>query len=670
MAMTNYSSKLVYTGYCGGDTSQPIYVYVAYKSEQNTTTNKSTVYAGMYVTTPAGWNIGAWEDFNGSYVGSTGNTFNGSIPMFTGTRWLAENLSFTVNHNDDGSGSATIYWKWGVNSPWGRIQNISGNFSISLPTIPRKSGVSVGATSCRMGSSLAINIDRKASSFTHTLRYKFGSAAGTIATGVGTSYAWKVPDLASYCNNATSGQATIYCDTYSGSTKIGESSVAVTLTVPAATKPSFPNGDVIIGTGNTITTTRGSANFRLTLTYAFGNSTGTIAEKTTGGVSWTPSYDLAKLIPSATRGYGTLTCTTYNGTVEVGREAIGFYAVVPENEETKPQFTESGLTLTPSGSLGGAFAGLYIKGKTGIKAAFQATSKYSTIAEYSITTNGMVAKGNPATTGVFESSGTIKYTATVKDARGFTRSVTGNVEVIHYDIPQVIPATGQNEVICHRCLTNGTPDSGGTHLLIKAGRKYSQVAANGQQNNFCQLRYSIKLSTANSYGDWQTIIAKTDTTTNEATLIVPNAVPSVTASYDVRISAVDDLTEPDPMRFIIPTDEVTLHLKDGGKGAAFFGYAQEDGVLAVYGNLKADAMGFRGMLSRVENGDFNLCLDDGYYLINTGSVLNSPSAGALGILEVLNNTYVMQRATLNNGSVYFRCGTSVEAMQNAAWTKL
>ena len=670
MAMTNYSSRLVYTGYCDGDTSQPIYVYVAFKSEQSTPNNQSTIYAGMYVTTPAGWNIGSWDDYYGSYVGSTGNTFNGSIPMFSGTRWLAENLSFTVNHNADGSGSATIYWKWGVNSPWGRIQNISGSFSISLPTIPRKSGVSVGATSCRMGGSLVINIDRKASSFTHTLRYKFGSASGTIATGVGTSYTWTVPDLAYYCNNATGGQADIYCDTYSGSTKIGESFVAVTLIVPAATKPSFPNGDVIIGGGNPIGTVRGSDNFRLTLKYAFGNVTGTIIEKTTGGAVWWTPYDLAKQIPNTTRGYGALTCITYNGTAVVGTETIEFWAAVPENEETKPQFNASGLTLTPSVSLGGVFAGLYIKGKTGIKAAFQATSKYSTIAEYSITTNGMVATGNPATTGVFESSGTIKYTATVKDARGFSRSVTGTVEVIHYDIPQVIPATGQNEVICVRCLTNGTPDTGGTHLLIKAGRKYSQVATNGKQNNFCQLRYSIKLSTASSYGAWQTIIAKTDMTTNEATLIVPNAVPSVTVSYDVRISAVDDLTEPEPMRFIIPTDEVTLHLRDGGKGAAFFGYSQEDGTLMVYGNLKADTMGYRGMLTEVENGDFNLCLEDGYYLINTDAVLHGPPEGNAGILEVRNYIYALQRAMLDNGSMYVRCGTSVENMQKAAWTKL
>ena len=99
MAMTDYTSKLVHTGYANGNSARPIQVYVAYKSSQSIDTNRSTIYVGMYVTTIAGYPIGAWDDFNGSYVGTTALTFDGSIPNFSGTRWLVENKSFTVDHN-------------------------------------------------------------------------------------------------------------------------------------------------------------------------------------------------------------------------------------------------------------------------------------------------------------------------------------------------------------------------------------------------------------------------------------------------------------------------------------------------------------------------------------------------------------------------------------------
>lgn len=130
------AEKLVHTGYCNGNTSAPIKVYVTYSETVNWASNSSTITCGMYITVASGWTIGSWTDFNGSYVGTTSLTFNGDIPSGTkGTRTLTSGKTFTVNHNSDGSGTATIYWKWGVNSPWGKVQNPSGSFSITLTKI-------------------------------------------------------------------------------------------------------------------------------------------------------------------------------------------------------------------------------------------------------------------------------------------------------------------------------------------------------------------------------------------------------------------------------------------------------------------------------------------------------------------------------------------------------
>jgi hypothetical protein len=137
MAMTGGTAKLVHTGYGQyGNTNFPIKLYVYYKTSTNASTLKSTITCGMYVTTPSGWDIGSWYDSSGSYVGTTKLTFDGEIPNFSGTRWLVEDKSFEVSHNaTTGEATATIYWKWGVNSPWGQTVNPSGLFSITLPKI-------------------------------------------------------------------------------------------------------------------------------------------------------------------------------------------------------------------------------------------------------------------------------------------------------------------------------------------------------------------------------------------------------------------------------------------------------------------------------------------------------------------------------------------------------
>lgn len=343
MAMTGGTSKLIVTGYGGGNTNFPIKVYVYYKTSQSTATNKSTITCGMYVVTPSGWDIGDWTDWNGSYLGTESLTFDGSFKNFQGTHWLVENKSFTVTHNSDGTGKATIKWKWGVNSPWGRIQNPSGSFSITLPTIARKSTVSCPA-SATMKNNATISIGRKSTTaFTHTLKYAFGGATGTIASGVNAaSYTWAVPDLAKYCNNAKSGTCTITCETYSGSTKVGTSTCTMTLNVPAATVPTLSATTCQMGKTFTITTNRQSSNFTHTIDYTFGTRKGTIKTGVTTSCDCTV-IDLAAYCNNATSGTCTISCKTYNGTALVGTKTATLTLTV--QDESVPTLSASTVAM-------------------------------------------------------------------------------------------------------------------------------------------------------------------------------------------------------------------------------------------------------------------------------------------------------------------------------------
>ena len=559
MAMTGGTARLVHTGYGGGASNFPIKLYVYYKTSQSTVANQSTITCGMYVVTNSGWDIGAWTDSRGSYVGTESNTFDGSIPNFSGTRWLVENKTFTVTHKDDGTGTATIKWKWGVNSPWGGFENKSGSFSIDLPTIARASIPTADPTAVRMGATVTIKTNRKSTSFTHTLKYTFGGTTATFATGVGDSYPWKIPDLAAKCNNATSGTCTITCETYNGSTHVGTNTCSITLSVPLATTPTLPNGDVILGSGNPVSAVLNSTNFKVTMTYSFGSLKNQPINN-----EWWATYDLAKQIKDKPSGTGEISCSTWNGNALVGTKTISFKAVVPDNSITKPKI--DAFTLTPTSNLASAFSGLYIQGKTGVNAAFTASSVYSTVASYKLTADGKVYTGNPATSAVIARSGSLDITGTVTDARGFSNTTTKTITVHEYSQPTL------KNIVCYRSTGGKEKADDGLYLYIKATRSYYPLVVDGTQRNHCTIKCRITPE-GGSASEYILLPAAT-TSTDTYDAIVPNVKLYTTKSYDVQVIVQDEISAENAYSYPIPTADVTMHLGFGGYGVAFGKYSE------------------------------------------------------------------------------------------------
>ena len=111
--------------------------------------------------------------------------------------------------------------------------------------------------------------------------------------------------------------------------------------IPRASSVSAAN--MTMGSAGTISISRASSAFTHTLTYSFGNTSGTIATKTTAtSVSWTPALSLASQIPNATSGTCTITCTTYNGNTNIGSKTCTLTLSVPAS--VKP--TISSLTAS------------------------------------------------------------------------------------------------------------------------------------------------------------------------------------------------------------------------------------------------------------------------------------------------------------------------------------
>lgn len=147
-----------------------------------------------------------------------------------------------IAHNADGTKSVTLTVKYNIRATISGTyyESITASVTITFDTILRATQPTLSASSVFMGNSLTINTPRASSSFTHDLAYSFaGSAYTAISSGVGTSYSWTVPDLASSVPNSTSGVMTIRCITKSGGTTVGTKTVTLTVKVPTTVVPSI-----------------------------------------------------------------------------------------------------------------------------------------------------------------------------------------------------------------------------------------------------------------------------------------------------------------------------------------------------------------------------------------------------------------------------------------------
>lgn len=222
----------------------------------NTSGNTSTI-AWSFVLSPvsSGWDWSYSSTVPVTYsVTINGTKYTGNIMKYNGTSTVTvKSGTETVAHDADGNKS--ISYSFSVSSlNYSYLPGTaSDSGSMALTFIARASQPScvtwpdhtqnVGS----FGDTISIHMNRKSDSFTHTVRYAFGSKSGTCinadtgkaATGITTGVKWKIPeDFMSLLPSVTTGSGTIYVDTYNGTTLIGTKYCGFTATVPSSVKPS------------------------------------------------------------------------------------------------------------------------------------------------------------------------------------------------------------------------------------------------------------------------------------------------------------------------------------------------------------------------------------------------------------------------------------------------
>lgn len=211
------------------------------QNSQNIANNTSNVT----VTLVAKWTGGAWNHYGNANgwlkIDGVIYTFGGVVINPDRTTTGQQTLMVkTVNVSHNADGTKTLQCSASFDTDLDSSGTQTASASRTLTTIPRASTPTVSSSSVEMGSAVTITTNRASSSFTHDLAYSFaGESYVAIKTGVGASYSWATPDLASKIPNASSGTVTIRCITKNGSTTVGTKTVTMTLKVPASVVPTI-----------------------------------------------------------------------------------------------------------------------------------------------------------------------------------------------------------------------------------------------------------------------------------------------------------------------------------------------------------------------------------------------------------------------------------------------
>lgn len=291
-----------------------------------------------------------------------------------------------------------------------------------------------------------------------------------------------------------------------------------------------------------------------------------------------------KKLPNANKGTLRFTFRTYSDSGysdQVGGapyKEISLY--VPKISSTLP---DPGATLSAVHSLISDFDGLYIQGKSKVKATFAGEGKHgATIKSYSMKVEGKTyGSSDSYTSGYLSEYGTIEVSVSATDSRNYTNTVIKTITVLAYSNPKILAASGEDDIIAARCDADGNLSDSGTYLKIKAKRSYSLVKSNGVQKNFCKIRYRYKLENAASYSSWVTILETDELSSDEVESdALLGGVLLATNTYIVQVGVIDRIGQQANTTVTIPTDKVYMHKAGARRSLTFGGYVEEDNTFA------------------------------------------------------------------------------------------
>ena len=361
-------------------------------------------------------------------------------------------------------------------------------------------------------------------------------------------------------SNKTTGSTSLSIRLYSGSGEDRDKTYSYSLTVAPAASSIDSASNISTGSAVSIKWTPRNSTFTYSLSFAIGSSViksvtgispGSTAQYTYTG--YTPAHSV---IPNATSATVKVTLDTYSGSTKVGSATKSFTLSVPAS--VTPEI--SSLTVTAANdeaALGQAFAVSLSRAQWACEAV---PGDGATIKSYAFNFATLTGAASSGTTGVLPSAGSFTPSITVTDSRGRKDTFTGDPITVHpYAFPVIPTASAE------RCNDAGTADESGTRVAVLLSATCSPIGG----INSVTLRARSR-ATGGLWSDYTSL-------TQDVRQLL-SGVFSAQASYQVELSAVDALDNETVVQITIPTAEVTFHLREGGKGAAFGKYAEKEAL--------------------------------------------------------------------------------------------
>lgn len=337
--------------------------------------------------------------------------------------------------------------------------------------------------------------------------------------------------------------------------------VSQKITLPDIPRASSVSGELVLGQKGTLRIAAASSDFTHDITARCGTAQASVCTGAAGSAEWTPPLSWASQNTAGKTVDVTLTTKTYRGGSLVGTKEQTLRATIPQS--LGPAVQTGWCAASPDNS-GGKASGLqaWVRGYSRAGIAFDAgkiTCQYgATVAGYEIVYGGRSVKAAPYRTDVLQGL-TASVLCRVTDSRGYSAETTLMVQLNDYAPPVL---TG---VKLYRSDGAGIAADEGTHICARGKVTFSPLGG----ANACTLTGYWATAT----GAWSTGTAMT----SGADCIITgdtDILPAV--SYRARIVARDSLGNEAAYETTIPTSQVTVHLKEGGKAVGIGKYAEHE----------------------------------------------------------------------------------------------
>ena len=337
--------------------------------------------------------------------------------------------------------------------------------------------------------------------------------------------------------SATCGINVTLSGTYHGNVSVSGSTVLPA--IPRSTPVSTPSSGTF-GTALTITHARPSTGFTVTLRYACGNKSHTIASKVSrDSTSWIVPKSLQSQIPKSTSIAMTIYCDTYSNNTLIGTTSTSFTCNIAD--DCVPTLSSLSCINPDTGDT------YYWQTVSKLRAEVSCDGVYdSTITKYVMEVDGQTITNyeNIISSGVLTGSGAKDVKITITDSRGktATKTWTNAFTVTAYTKPSITKFTCKrtgvdeegNEVVSNLGTIGYFSASGSFHSNATSQTrifKYKPTVSttwttiNLSNTNHTDYQFSIALSAGNAYN--LKFIMQDNVTSVEQDIVMQNVFPLI-----------------------------------------------------------------------------------------------------------------------------------------------